>query len=223
MMGASPALPPAQIIRRTADLRRAVDRLRACSLLAVDTESNSLYAYRERVCLIQVSTRRADYLIDPLALDDMSALSPLMADPAVEKVFHAVYWDYSKEFLNIQGRVCLKYAIFWGLLSVFLLYVLDVINLVLILSIPVIPGVIALGPDDNPAAPRTGQGQDVQEASPVGLAAVLLQANDGPVAVCDLDQPAGGPGVKTQLVLDRECLFDCHTKANTIPRAAADP
>lgn len=62
----------------------------------------------------------------------------------MEKAFHAVYWDYSKEFLNIQGRVCLKYAIFWGLLSVFLLYVLDTINLVLILSIPVIPGIIAL-------------------------------------------------------------------------------
>ncbi len=62
----------------------------------------------------------------------------------MEKAFHAVYWDYSKEFLNIQGRVCLKYAIFWGLLSVFLLYVLDVINLRLILSIPALPGVIGL-------------------------------------------------------------------------------
>jgi uncharacterized membrane protein len=63
----------------------------------------------------------------------------------MEKAFHAVYWDYSKEFLNIQGRVCLKYAIFWGVLSLFLLYVLDVINYRLILAIPQPVGVIVLG------------------------------------------------------------------------------
>lgn len=55
----------------------------------------------------------------------------------MEKVFHAVYWDYSKEFLNIQGRVCLKYAVIWGLLSLVLLYVLDVINIHVLASIPV--------------------------------------------------------------------------------------
>jgi uncharacterized membrane protein len=62
----------------------------------------------------------------------------------MEKVFHAVYWDYSKEFLNFQGRICLKYAIFWGLLSVFLLYVLDVFNIAVILNIPALPGIIAV-------------------------------------------------------------------------------
>lgn len=62
----------------------------------------------------------------------------------MEKAFHAVYWDYSKEFLNIQGRVCLKYSLFWGVLSLILLYVLDRINLVVILSIPHTIGVVAL-------------------------------------------------------------------------------
>lgn len=28
-------------------------------------------------------------------------------------------WDYSNEFLNINGRVCLLYSIFWGLLGLF--------------------------------------------------------------------------------------------------------
>lgn len=92
-MGAFPALPPAQIIRRTADLRRAVDRLRACSLLAVDTESNSLFAYTERVCLVQLSTREHDLIVDPLAVDDMSPLGSLLADPAIEVVFHAAEYD----------------------------------------------------------------------------------------------------------------------------------
>lgn len=87
------ALPPVQIIRRSADLRRAVDRLRGCSLLAVDTESNSLFAYTERVCLVQLSTRGHDLIIDPLAVDDMRPLGDLLADPAIETIFHAAEYD----------------------------------------------------------------------------------------------------------------------------------
>ena len=40
--------------------------------LAVDTESNSLHAYAEQVCLIQFSTDKADYLVDTLAGIDIS-------------------------------------------------------------------------------------------------------------------------------------------------------
>ncbi len=61
--------------------------------LAVDTESNSLHAYRERVCLIQFSTPQADTILDPLALTDLSSLGPLFANPNIEKIFHAVEYD----------------------------------------------------------------------------------------------------------------------------------
>ena len=63
------------------------------SILAVDTESNSLHAYRERVCLIQFSTAQADYLVDPLALEDLSPLNRLFCNPEIEKVFHAAEYD----------------------------------------------------------------------------------------------------------------------------------
>ncbi len=62
----------------------------------------------------------------------------------MEKAFHAVYWDYSKEFLNIQGRVCLKYALIWGGLSLVLLYGLDVVNVQVLLMIPPIIGLPVL-------------------------------------------------------------------------------
>lgn len=81
------------MIRRTAELRQLVDHLRSEPLLALDTESNSLFAYYERVCLVQLSTRTQDYLIDPLAVDDMSPLGDLLADPAIETVFHAAEYD----------------------------------------------------------------------------------------------------------------------------------
>jgi ribonuclease D len=61
--------------------------------IAVDTESNSLYAYQEQVCLIQFSIPDADYLVDPLAGLDLSPLGSLFADPRTQKVFHAAEYD----------------------------------------------------------------------------------------------------------------------------------
>jgi ribonuclease D len=78
----------------TADgLNRLANVLRGESIVAVDTESNSLFAYRERVCLIQFSTLQDDYLVDPLALDDLSVLGPVFAEKRIEKVFHAAEYD----------------------------------------------------------------------------------------------------------------------------------
>ena len=59
----------------------------------MDTESNSLYAYQEQVCLIQFSTRDKDYLIDTLALEDLSILGPIFHSDKILKVFHAAEYD----------------------------------------------------------------------------------------------------------------------------------
>jgi ribonuclease D len=70
-----------------------IDAQRHAVRLAIDTESNSLHAYKERVCLIQVSTLDGDVLIDPLGRADMDALAPLFASPSIEKVFHGAEYD----------------------------------------------------------------------------------------------------------------------------------
>jgi Ribonuclease D len=76
--------------------------------LSIDTESNSLYVYREQVCLVQISSADADYLIDPLAVHDLSPLGALFANPKQEKIFHAAEYDiiclrrdYGFTFANI--------------------------------------------------------------------------------------------------------------------------
>jgi ribonuclease D len=61
--------------------------------LAIDLESNSLFSYREEVCLIQVSTSEKDYIVDPIAGIDLYELGLIIQDPAVEKVFHAAEYD----------------------------------------------------------------------------------------------------------------------------------
>jgi ribonuclease D len=86
-------LPPAQYITTNDGLARLADRLHHESLLAIDTESNSLHVYFNRVCLVQISTRKRDFIIDPLAITEISPLGDLLADPRIEKVFHAAEYD----------------------------------------------------------------------------------------------------------------------------------
>ncbi|UCD98496.1 MAG: ribonuclease D [Chloroflexota bacterium] len=87
------SLPKPILITRPEAMDRMIKRLSGETILAVDTESNSLYAYQEQVCLIQFSTPQEDFLVDPLALDDLSPLGSLFADPKIEKIFHAAEYD----------------------------------------------------------------------------------------------------------------------------------
>jgi ribonuclease D len=82
-------------VDRAASYRAMLAHLQNEPALAVDTESNSLYAYHEQVCLIQISVPGTDYLVDPLALRDLSGLGPLLADPGVLKVLHGAEYDLS--------------------------------------------------------------------------------------------------------------------------------
>jgi ribonuclease D len=86
-------LPLPILIEAQSDFDNLAESLRAVPRLAVDTESNSLHAYPERVCLIQLSTEADDFLLDPLALDSLHALGAVLSDAAIEKVFHAAEYD----------------------------------------------------------------------------------------------------------------------------------
>src|ERR1700674_3764699 len=87
------SLPPPILIADQDGLGRLVRTLATDPVVAVDTESNSLHAYRERVCLIQFSILGADYIVDPIRLPDLSPLAPFFANPGQQKVFHAAEYD----------------------------------------------------------------------------------------------------------------------------------
>jgi ribonuclease D len=89
----NPKLPSPVWVDKPNLFKQMVADLGAHNRLAVDTESNSLHAYREQVCLVQFSTKKTDYVVDPLALRDLSALGPIFSDPAIEKIFHAAEYD----------------------------------------------------------------------------------------------------------------------------------
>ncbi|MGD2026581.1 MAG: ribonuclease D, partial [Anaerolineales bacterium] len=81
------------LIADQAGLARLTKNLLRQPVISVDTESNSLYAYREQVCLIQFSIPDEDYLVDPLSLKDISRLGEVFANPGIEKIFHAAEYD----------------------------------------------------------------------------------------------------------------------------------
>jgi ribonuclease D len=63
------------------------------TLLAVDTEAASFHRYEDKVYLLQLSTRERTAVVDPLAVTSLDAVGDLLADPAVESVFHDADYD----------------------------------------------------------------------------------------------------------------------------------
>lgn len=81
-------------VRDAAGLADCIAALEGCSVIGVDTESDSFFSYQESCCLIQVTGNGTiDYIIDPLVIDDLSSLGPLMADPNIVKIFHGADYD----------------------------------------------------------------------------------------------------------------------------------
>ncbi|QEM69906.1 ribonuclease D [Geobacter sp. FeAm09] len=82
-----------EIVTTAARLKELADHLCRHHELAVDLEMDSLHHYREKVCLIQVSTRNESWLIDPLAVEDLSPLAAPLGSPAILIVMHGADYD----------------------------------------------------------------------------------------------------------------------------------
>ena len=70
-------------------LEAFVERARASSVLAIDTEFLREKTYYARLCLLQLATDDEVAIIDPFAVNDLHVLVPLLADRDIVKLFHA--------------------------------------------------------------------------------------------------------------------------------------
>ncbi|EZG43025.1 3'-5' exonuclease, partial [Gregarina niphandrodes] len=63
--------------------------------IAMDVEFSQAASFRGQVCLVQISTHSADYLIDPLAIPAhaMAKLNAVTANPGILKVMHGIDHD----------------------------------------------------------------------------------------------------------------------------------
>src|SRR5690606_18409045 len=66
-------------------------QLRGADWLAVDTEADSLHAYPEKLCLLQISFTGNDILVDPLSKMDLAPLWSELLNH--ELIFHAADYD----------------------------------------------------------------------------------------------------------------------------------
>jgi ribonuclease D len=82
-----------EIITTAERLTEVGDILKQQADIAVDLEMDSLHHYRDKVCLIQVSTRQQSWLIDPLALESLAPLAASFADPEIVVVMHGSDYD----------------------------------------------------------------------------------------------------------------------------------
>jgi ribonuclease D len=101
-------------------LEQLIKELSEQPVVAVDTESDSLYSYFEKVCLVQFSTPQADYLVDPLNVD-ISGLAVFFADSSIQKVFHAAEYDilslkrdYHFTFVNLFDTMLVAKILGWS-------------------------------------------------------------------------------------------------------------
>jgi ribonuclease D len=101
-----PTLDPT-LVRDAGGLARLAERIAGEPAVALDTESNSFHAYRERVCLIQVSIPDEDFVVDPLAVDVRPLGELLVAGREI--VLHGADYDVR----------CLKREFGWSLGSLF--------------------------------------------------------------------------------------------------------
>jgi len=91
---ASHAPAPVAWVRTPTALAALAEHLTTAPAVALDTESDSLHHFPEKVCLVQVAhADGAIYLVDPLVLPGLEPLRAVCADPGVVKVFHGASYD----------------------------------------------------------------------------------------------------------------------------------
>ncbi len=99
----------APLIDTPADLADLAQRLEDVPWLAIDTESNSLHAWREKVCVLQIALPDGIFLVDTVALRDLSLLRDAFENPRTIKYLHGADYDV----------VCLKRDFGFGPCNIF--------------------------------------------------------------------------------------------------------
>lgn len=92
------ALPPPDehdpaIVESRDALERLAEHVGTCPLVAIDTEANSMFAYREQTCIMQVTAGDESAIIDVLAVGDLAPMRAAVDRADVEIVFHGGDYD----------------------------------------------------------------------------------------------------------------------------------
>jgi ribonuclease D len=84
--------PKPHLVTREDDLGEVVARMTGCDQVAFDLESNGLFAYRARVCVVQLAACDEVAIVDTLATG-ARGLAPLLESTRAIKIVHDVAFD----------------------------------------------------------------------------------------------------------------------------------
>ncbi|MCP4348425.1 MAG: ribonuclease D [Desulfobacterales bacterium] len=87
-----------QIIDTEPGLEDFTRTLQTEKAVAVDLEADSMYHFKEKVCLVQLATEKTNVIIDSLQVSDLSPLESFFLRHDIKKVFHGA--DYDVRSLN---------------------------------------------------------------------------------------------------------------------------
>ena len=93
------------IIETQTQLDTLATELAKATTIAVDVESDSMYHFAEKVCLLQISTEQFTYIIDPLQSIDLSCLKPVFSNEQVKKIFHGADYDIRSLYRDFKFEI----------------------------------------------------------------------------------------------------------------------
>jgi ribonuclease D len=85
--------PEYQLIETFAGLEAIIETLGTEKAIGVDLEADSMYHFREKVCLLQIATAKVNAVIDPLQFNNLSPLKRVFENPDIKKIFHGADYD----------------------------------------------------------------------------------------------------------------------------------
>ncbi|KAB7494537.1 Exosome component 10 [Armadillidium nasatum] len=98
---------PLLLVANEENLKIIVDELKQEREIGVDLEHHSFRTYQGLTCLIQISSRKKDYIIDPFRVrNQLPLLNEVFTDPKITKVFHGA----DKDIIWLQ-RDCGVYVV----------------------------------------------------------------------------------------------------------------
>jgi ribonuclease D len=94
-----------EMIENSSQLAQLVSRIENETAIGVDVEADSMYHFKEKVCLIQMATDTINVVIDPLVITDLSALKPIFKRSDIQKIFHGADYDVRSLYRDFKFSI----------------------------------------------------------------------------------------------------------------------
>lgn len=94
-----------EIIDTLSGLETVAELLEQENAVAVDLEADSMYHFREKVCLIQMATKRRNLVVDPLRITHLAPLKSFFSRTDIQKIFHGADYDIRSLYRDYEITV----------------------------------------------------------------------------------------------------------------------